>query len=221
MAEPPFRAAVLDAGGTPAGGRRGFSSRPASGLAELEAGSEPVCPPVSASVLYTCKELTFVRNILNDLGHPLAGPIVIGVDNEAAIKICENQGVTARNKHFQDSIHYFRDMNARNYVVPTFVRTDVQHADDFTHFSKPGPALAHSSCHGLNVSFARSFCIPMIVVFYGILPWGSTHDCINRNLSMQNLYELRGSVGTQECSLVPMHLVGVSPPILVRSGVPS
>ena len=40
MAEPPFRAAVLDAGGTPAGGRRGFSSRPASGLAELEAGSE-------------------------------------------------------------------------------------------------------------------------------------------------------------------------------------
>ena len=65
-------------------------------------------------------------------GHPLAGPIVIGVDNEAAIKICENQGVTARNKHFQDSIHYFRDMNARNYVVPTFVRTDVQHADGFT-----------------------------------------------------------------------------------------
>ena len=38
---------------------------------------------------------------------------------------------------------------------------------------------------------------------------------------MQDLYELRGSVGTQECSLVPMHLVGVSPPILVRSGVPS
>ena len=85
-----------------------------------------------AAASYTCKELTFVRNILNDLGHPLAGPIVIGVDNEAAIKICENQGVTARNKHFQDSIHYFRDMNARNYVVPTFVRTDVQHADGFT-----------------------------------------------------------------------------------------
>ena len=85
-----------------------------------------------AAASFTCKELTFVRNILNDLGHPLAGPIVIGVDNEAAIKICENQGVTARNKHFQDSIHYFRDMNARNYVVPTFVRTDVQHADGFT-----------------------------------------------------------------------------------------
>ena len=28
-------------------------------------------------------------------------------------------------------------------------------------------------------------------------------------------------VGTQECSLVPMHLVGVSPPILFRNGVPS
>ena len=60
-----------------------------------------------------------------------------------------------------------------------------------------------------------------IVVLYCSLPWGSTHDCINRSLSMQDLYELRGSVGTQECSLVPMHLVGVSPPILFRSGVPS
>lgn len=63
------------------------------------------------------------------------GPMNIPCKGYGACKYTTSrlcQGVTARNKHFQDSIHYFRDMNARNYVVPTFVRTDVQHADGFT-----------------------------------------------------------------------------------------
>ena len=41
-------------------------------------------------------------------------------------------------------------------------------------------------------------------------------------LAIYNINSCRDqNVGTQECSLVPMHLVGVSPPILFRSGVPS
>ena len=85
-----------------------------------------------AAAAYTCKELNFVRNILSDLGHPVKGPIVIGVDNQAAIKICENAGVTGRNKHFDDSIHYFREMFTLRKVFPTFVKTTDQHADGFT-----------------------------------------------------------------------------------------
>ena len=71
-----------------------------------------------AAAAYTCKELTFVRNIVQDLGHQLDGPIVIGVDNKAAIKICENVGVTGRNKHFTDSIHYFRYSYTHKNVFP-------------------------------------------------------------------------------------------------------
>ena len=55
-----------------------------------------------------CKEVQFIRHILTDLGFKLSGPTILAVDNQAAIKIAENIGVTARNKHFKDCLHYFR-----------------------------------------------------------------------------------------------------------------
>ena len=62
----------------------------------------------------------------------LDGPTVMCVDNQAAIKIAENLGVTGRNKHFQDSLHYFRDLVDHKVVSPVFVTTKHQHADGFT-----------------------------------------------------------------------------------------
>ena len=38
------------------------------------------------------------------------GCLVLGVDNEAAIKKANNAGVAGRNKHFTDAIHHFREM---------------------------------------------------------------------------------------------------------------
>ena len=54
------------------------------------------------------------------------------MDNQAAIKIAENIGVTGRTKHFIDAIHYFRHLVDHRVVAPTFVRTDFQRADGFT-----------------------------------------------------------------------------------------
>ena len=85
-----------------------------------------------AGAAYTCKEIVFVRNVLSDLGFHVHGPTVLAVDNQAAIKIAENVGVTARNKHFGDAIHYFRHLVDHRVVIPTFVRTDAQRADGFT-----------------------------------------------------------------------------------------
>ena len=51
---------------------------------------------------------------------------------EAAIKIAENLGVTAKNKHFQDAIHYFRHLCDHRTVTPVYVTTNHQHADGFT-----------------------------------------------------------------------------------------
>ena len=56
----------------------------------------------------------------------------MAVDNKAAIKIVENQGVTARNKHFTDAIHYVRHLHDYGVVKPVFVRTKYQLADGFT-----------------------------------------------------------------------------------------
>ena len=85
-----------------------------------------------AAAAYACKEIVFVRNVLSDLGFRITGPTVLAVDNQAAIKIAENAGVTARNKHFGDAIHYFRDLVDRHVIIPTFVRTKDQCADGFT-----------------------------------------------------------------------------------------
>ena len=63
-----------------------------------------------AAASYACREVVFVRNVLVDLGFPLSHPTVLCVDNKAAIEIAHNLGVTSRNKHFVDAIHYFRHL---------------------------------------------------------------------------------------------------------------
>ena len=85
-----------------------------------------------AAASYTCKEIVFIRNVCNDLGVQLDGPAVLAVDNQAAIKIVENMGVTGRNKHFDDSLHYVRHLYDHRVIRPTFVTTKHQHADGFT-----------------------------------------------------------------------------------------
>lgn len=85
-----------------------------------------------AAASYACKEIIFVRNVLSDIGFKLTKPTVLAVDNKAAIKIAENLGVTARNKHFVDAIHFFRHQVDHRLVVPTHVATKYQRADGFT-----------------------------------------------------------------------------------------
>ena len=85
-----------------------------------------------AGAAFTCKEIVFVRNICKDLGIQLHGHTALAVDNQAAIKIARNMGVTARNKHFEDTLHFFRHMVDHRIVDPFFVTTRNQKADGFT-----------------------------------------------------------------------------------------
>jgi hypothetical protein len=85
-----------------------------------------------AAASYTCKEISFVRNVCNDIDVPLDGATVLAVDNEAAIKIVENMGVTGRNKHFDDSLHYIRYLYDHRAIKPVYVTTKNQRADGFT-----------------------------------------------------------------------------------------
>ena len=85
-----------------------------------------------AAASYTCKEIVFVRGLCEFFGIELHGPSVLAVDNEAAIKIAENMGVTGRNKHFEDAIHYFRHLVDFRVVAPVYVTTTNQQADGFT-----------------------------------------------------------------------------------------
>jgi len=85
-----------------------------------------------AAASYACRELVFVRNVLIDLGFQLKRPTVLCVDNKAAIEIAHNLGVTNRNKHFVEAIHYFRHLIDHRIVVPSQVATQYQRADGFT-----------------------------------------------------------------------------------------
>ena len=85
-----------------------------------------------AAASYTCREIVFVRNVLVDLGFQIQLPTVLCVDNKAAIEIAHNLGVTSRNKHFTDAIHYFRHLVDHRVVVPTHVASQHQRADGFT-----------------------------------------------------------------------------------------
>ena len=85
-----------------------------------------------AAATYSCKEIPFVRNVCNELQLPLHGPVCLAVNNEAAIKIANNRGVTGRTKHFSDAIHYIRHMVDHMIVRLRYVTTRHQLADGFT-----------------------------------------------------------------------------------------
>ena len=85
-----------------------------------------------AAASYACRELVFIRSVLIDLGFQIRQPTVLCVDNKAAMEIAHNLGVTSRNKHFVDAIHYFRHLVDHRVVVPTHVPTKHQRADGFT-----------------------------------------------------------------------------------------
>ena len=105
-----------------------------------------------AAASYACREVVFVRNVLVDLGFSLSHPTVLCVDNRAAIEIAHNIGVTSRNKHFVDAIHYFRHLVDHRIVIPSHVLTKSQRADGFTKCLGKSPykewlrLLLHSAC---------------------------------------------------------------------------
>ena len=74
----------------------------------------------------------YIRNLCADLGIELSGFTALAVDNDAAIKIANDRGITARNKHFEMTIHYFRHCCEHQTVQPFHVTTNNQRADGFT-----------------------------------------------------------------------------------------
>lgn len=90
------------------------------------------CEAEYAAANHCAKELTFIRNLMDDLGFPLSGPLLQNVDNTAAIDVAEDIGVSARTKHFERVLHYLREQVASLRINLNFVRTHYQRADIFT-----------------------------------------------------------------------------------------
>ena len=109
-----------------------------------------------AAASYSCKEISFCRNVCNELGICTNGPTCLAVDNNAAITIAENRGVTGRTKHFIDSLHYIRHMLDFDYVRLRYVSTRHQLADGFTKCLDK--ATFRSWCNRLMSGVGEEFC---------------------------------------------------------------
>ena len=109
-----------------AGGVIAWASRKLNIIADSSAYAE------YSAASATTKELSFIRNLLTELRAPIKGPIVMAVDNKAAIKISEERGVSKLTKHFDFSAHRIRDEVEHLRVKCVFVNTDDQRADIFT-----------------------------------------------------------------------------------------
>ena len=103
-----------------------YSSRLLKVVADSSAEAEYAASSLCA------KELVFVRELCRDMGFPVQGAIVTGLDNTAAIDIAHDIGVTKRNKHFERAIHYIRKEVGMLRVKLFFVPNEHQVADIFT-----------------------------------------------------------------------------------------
>jgi len=88
-------------------------------------------------------EAEWLRNFLEELGHPQKGPTVINCDSTAAIAMSRNPVHRERTKHIAVKAHYLRDQVKNEIVDLTYVHTSVQAADALTK-SLAGPA--HLKC---------------------------------------------------------------------------
>ena len=69
---------------------------------------------------------------LSELHVSIDGPVALGVDNSAAIKISEQRGVSKLTKHFAFSAHRIRDEVEHLRLRCIHVDTENQTADVFT-----------------------------------------------------------------------------------------
>jgi hypothetical protein len=90
------------------------------------------CEAEYAAGSLAAKELKFIRGLCEDMGFPVHGGIVVGIDNTAAIDTAKDAGVTKRNKHFDREIHALREETSYLRTLLSFLPTHLQMADIFT-----------------------------------------------------------------------------------------
>ena len=96
-----------------------------------------------SAVSVCTKDLSFIRNLCNEIGHVLQGPIVLGVDNNASISIADNVGVSKLTKHFDLAVHRIRDEVEMLRCKLKHVPTKDQTADIFTKALDPTTFVYH------------------------------------------------------------------------------
>ena len=78
-----------------------------------------------------------MRNLCEDMGFPLTGQLPLAVDNQAAVKMSYNHGVTGRSKHFKRAFHLVREEITYQRLEVFWISTKQQLADCLTKALDP------------------------------------------------------------------------------------
>ena len=86
----------------------------------------------TAAASMMAKRLKFIVQLLVDMGFKIEAPVVVLIDNSAALELCQKLGVTARTAHFMRWLYYFRSCVLDNQLKPYFCPTKLMLADPMT-----------------------------------------------------------------------------------------
>jgi hypothetical protein len=87
---------------------------------------------------YAAKDLRFIQQLLQFLGHAIALPTAIYTDSTAAVPWIRNPGTTARTRHYDKFLMYGREQFLNKASVPTWINSKDQCADVFTRCEEKG-----------------------------------------------------------------------------------
>ncbi|KAE9006178.1 hypothetical protein PF005_g12886 [Phytophthora fragariae] len=80
----------------------------------------------------TTQELEWLRQLLDEIGMQVARPMLIKVDNQAAISIAHNCGYSPRAKHIDLRLHFIRDHVEAGHIAVEYIASVAQLADYLT-----------------------------------------------------------------------------------------
>ena len=78
------------------------------------------------------KRIPFIRQLLSDCMFKLDKPIIIFLDNTAALALIEKMGASPKTAHFLRWQFYLRYLTVHKHVVPFFAPTKEMLADPMT-----------------------------------------------------------------------------------------
>ena len=79
-----------------------------------------------------CKELVWLRQLLNDMGFPQDSPTVLFGDNQGALALVRNPVYHDRTKHIHVRYHYIRERVESGDITLSYCPTKDMLADAFT-----------------------------------------------------------------------------------------